>query len=406
MTQTEKVKLKVSKQAAALSPSLTLALTAKAKAMQAEGIDVVSFGAGEPDFDTPDFIKDVAIEDLRKGVTKYTPERGLPLLVGAVQKALDRDYGLKYEPNQIVVSVGGKHSLFNLMFVLIDPGDEVIIPSPYWLTYPEQVVAFHGKPVIVECPPSADFKITPEQLRAAITPRTVAFILNSPSNPTGSVYTKEELLALGKVLLDFPHVTLVSDDLYQKLVYAPHAFHSLPAMMPELLPRTVIVNGLSKAYSMTGWRLGWAAGPLEIMTPFANLQSHSTSNVTSFTQRAAATALLSDHSFLGPWVKSFDERRKLIAEGLRAIPGIRCPEPGGAFYVFPDVSGLFGKSLNETRIDGSMTLAKLLLEHARVALIPGKAFGEDRCVRLSYATSEKTIIEGIKRIGEFARSLK
>ncbi|HMX61925.1 MAG TPA: aminotransferase class I/II-fold pyridoxal phosphate-dependent enzyme [Candidatus Sumerlaeota bacterium] len=264
--------MKISKRAAVIKPSLTLALTAKAKAMQAQGIDVVSFGAGEPDFDTPDFIKNVAIEDLQKGVTKYTAERGGPDLLKAVCETLQRDYGLKYETNQVMVSVGGKHSLYNAIFCMVDEGDEVIIPAPYWLTYPEQVRASGGVPVIVDCPPSTGFKITADRLRAAITPRTVAFVLNSPSNPTGAVYTKEELLAIGRVLEENPHVNLISDDLYQKLVYAPAEFHSLPAMLPSLLPRTIIVNGLSKAYSMTGWRLGWAAGPKEFMEACANLQ--------------------------------------------------------------------------------------------------------------------------------------
>ena len=395
--------MKIAKRAAVLSPSLTLALTAKAKAMKAEGIDVVSFGAGEPDFDTPEFIKQAAIEDLQQGVTKYTAERGTPELLNAIVKTLKRDYNLDYQANQIVVSVGGKHSLYNLMMVLVDDGDEVIIPAPFWLTYPEQVRAAGGNPVIVNCPPAAGFKITPQQLEAAITPRTVAFILNSPSNPTGAVYTKEELLALGQVLLKHPHVTLISDDLYQKLVYVPAEFHSLPALMPELLPRTIIVNGLSKAYSMTGWRLGWAAGPKQVMDVCANLQSHSTSNVTSFTQRAAAVALTSDHQFLTPWVETFNKRRKMLLDGLNSIPGVTCGEPLGAFYVFPDVSATYGRTVNGKQIKDSLTFAQILLEEARVAVIPGVAFGEDRCIRLSYATGETVIQSGIERIAKFLK---
>lgn len=390
--------MKISKRAAVIKPSLTLALTAKAKAMQAQGIDVVSFGAGEPDFDTPDFIKNVAIEDLQKGVTKYTAERGGPDLLKAVCETLQRDYGLKYETNQVMVSVGGKHSLYNAIFCMVDEGDEVIIPAPYWLTYPEQVRASGGVPVIVDCPPSTGFKITADRLRAAITPRTVAFVLNSPSNPTGAVYTKEELLAIGRVLEENPHVNLISDDLYQKLVYAPAEFHSLPAMLPSLLPRTIIVNGLSKAYSMTGWRLGWAAGPKEFMEACANLQGQSTSNVTTFTQRAAAVALRSDHAFLKPWLATFDKRRKMIVEGLNAIPGIKCAEPLGAFYAFPDVSGCFGKKVNGREITNSMSFSQILLEEANVSVVPGIAFGEDRCVRLSYATSETTIQKGLERL--------
>ncbi len=395
--------MKVSKRAAVIQPSLTLALTAKAKAMQAQGIDVVSFGAGEPDFDTPDFIKAVAIDDLNKGVTKYTAERGGPDLLKAVCETLLRDYGLTYETNQVMVSVGGKHSLFNIMFCLVDEGDEVIIPAPYWLTYPEQVRACGGKPVIVDCPPSAGFKLAAERLRAAITPKTIAFILNSPSNPTGAVYTKDELLAIGKVLEENPHVMLVTDDLYQKLVYAPAQFHSLPALMPSLLPRTVIVNGLSKAYSMTGWRLGWAAGPKKFMEACANLQGQSTSNVTTFTQRAAATALRSDHKFLEPWLATFNKRRQMIVAGLNAIPGIKCAEPFGAFYAFPDVSATFGRKVNGREIKDSMSFSQILLEEANVSVVPGVAFGEDRCVRLSYATSETIIAKGLERL---AKALK
>jgi len=394
--------LKLSRSVSVLQPSLTLALTAKAKAMQAEGIDVVSFGAGEPDFDTPDFIKDAAIEDIRKGVTKYTAERGGPTVLKAVSDILKRDYKLEYGPNQIVVSNGGKHSLWNIMFALVDSGDEVIIPSPYWLTYPEQVNACGGRSVIVNCPPEAGFKITPAQLRAAITPRTVAFILNSPSNPTGAVYSKEELLALGQVLKENPHVALISDDLYQKLVYAPAEFHSLPALMPELLDRSIIVNGLSKAYSMTGWRLGWAAGPKHFMDACSNLQGHSTSNVVSFTQRAAAVALNSDEAFMKPWIATFDKRRRYLVDALNSIKGIKCdPAPLGAFYVFPDVSATFGSKINGKEITDSLSFASIFLEEARVALVPGKAFGEDRCIRMSYATSEKVIEEGVRRMAQY-----
>ncbi|MBI1290833.1 aminotransferase class I/II-fold pyridoxal phosphate-dependent enzyme [bacterium] len=396
--------LKLSRSVSVLQPSLTLALTAKAKAMKAEGIDVVSFGAGEPDFDTPDFIKAVAIEDIQKGVTKYTAERGGPDVLKAVCATLKRDYKLEYKPDQIVVSNGGKHSLWNIMFALINPGDEVIIPAPYWLTYPEQVNACGGVSVIVNCPPEAGFKITPAQLRAAITPKTKAFILNSPSNPTGAVYSKEELLALGAVLKENPHVALVSDDLYQKLVYAPAEFHSLPAMMPELLDRSIIVNGLSKAYSMTGWRLGWAAGPKDFMDACSNLQGHSTSNVVSFTQRAAAVALMDNEEFMKPWIATFDKRRKMLVDGLNSIPGVKCdPPPMGAFYVFPDVSATYGTKINGKELTNSLKFAEIFLEEARVALVPGKAFGEDRCIRMSYATSEKVIEEGLKRMAQYLK---
>ncbi len=398
--------MRIAKRAAVLSPSLTLALTAKAKAMKADGKDVLSFGAGEPDFDTPDFIKEVAIEDIRKGVTKYTPVRGTPDLLKAIVEILAKDYGLVYTPQEIIVSLGGKHSLFNLMYAIVDDGDEVIIPSPYWLTYPEQVKACGGKPVVVDCPPEAGFKITPEQLRSAITDRTVAFVLNSPGNPTGAVYTAEELDALGAVLEKYPHVAIISDDLYQKLVYPPATFASLPVVVPSLKARTFVVNGLSKAYSMTGWRLGWMAGPKEVISVVNNLQGQSTSNPVSFTQRAAATALRSDHAFLDPWLEQFAKRRQLIVEGLNALPGVKLdPAPEGAFYAFPDVSATYGKSYNGRKIEGSMSFAEVLLEEGNVSVVPGIAFGEDRCVRLSYATSEDVITNGLKRIADFLAKL-
>ncbi len=390
--------MKISKRAAGISPSLTLALTAKAKALKADGIDVVSFGAGEPDFDTPDFIKNVAIEDLQKGVTKYSAVRGGPEVIKAIVSTLKRDYSLDYEENQILLSVGGKHSLFNICMALVDDGDEVIVPAPYWLTYPEQIKACGGVPVYIECGPDQNFKATAEQLRNAITSKTVAVIINSPSNPTGAVYTKEELLAIGEVLKDNPHVTLVSDDLYQKLVYAPAEFHSLVTLMPELKNQTIIINGLSKAYAMTGWRLGWAAGPADVMKAAANIQGQSTSNVTSFTQRAAATALMSDHEFLVEWKAQFLKRRDLLVSGLNEIDGINCAVPEGAFYVFPDVSGTFGKKINGREIKDSMSFSEILLEEANVSVVPGVAFGEDRCVRLSYATSEAQILKGLERL--------
>jgi aspartate aminotransferase len=388
--------MKIAARVAKMTPSITLALTAKAKALKAQGIPVLSFGAGEPDFDTPDFIKQAAIEDLQAGKTKYTDAKGGPEIIEAVRTALKRDYGLEYAANQILVSVGGKHSLYNIFQTIVEQGDEVLIPAPYWVSYPDQVIAAEGTPVIVECGPAQGFKITPEQLEKSITPRTVAFVLNSPSNPTGAVYTKDELLALAEVLRRHPHVTIISDDLYEKLVYAPAEFHSIAVLAPDLRDRTIIVNGWSKAYSMTGWRLGWLAGPAEVVKPMSNLQSHSTSNVTTFCQRAVKIALESDHKFLVEWVKDFNERRQMMIEGLRAIPGVTIdPPPLGAFYAFPDVSGLFGKTIAGKEIKGSLDFADVALEHAKVAVVPGIGFGEDRCVRLSYATDRATIQNGL-----------
>jgi aspartate aminotransferase len=393
--------MKISAYASCLSPSLTLAMAAKAKAMQADGIQVVNLGVGEPDFDTPDFIKAVAIEDLHKGVTKYTASRGTPDLLKAISEALQRDYGLEYSPGEIIVSNGGKHSLYNAFRAMCDPGDEVIIPAPYWLSYPEQVRSCGAVPVILRCPPENDLKLTPAQLRAAITPRTVAAVINSPSNPSGVVYSREELLALGEVLLEFPHVTLISDDLYQRLVYAPAAFHSIPAMLPELRPRTLIVNGWSKAYSMTGWRMGWAAGPADLINAMDSLQSHSTSNPVAFCQRAAAVALRSDHRFLGPWLEEFDARRRYVVGALRAMPDVRLnPEPLGAFYAFPDVSAHYGRTLGGRVVKDSMSFCEALLEVGHVAAVPGAVFGEDRCIRMSYATSMKALEQAMERLGE------
>lgn len=394
--------MKISARCSALSPSLTLALTAKAKALRAEGRDVLSFGAGEPDFDTPDFVKEAAIEDLRAGKTKYTAAKGGPEILDAVVHALKRDYGLDYGADQVLVSVGGKHSLYNLFQALVDPGDEVVIPAPYWLSYPEQVKAASGEPVVVECGPGQGFLIEPDQLEAAITPRTVAFVLNSPSNPTGAVYPRERLEALAEVLRRHPQVAIVSDDLYQKLVYAPAEFTSILSVAPDLADRTFIVNGWSKAYSMTGWRLGWMAGPKAAMKAMSSLQSHSTSNVTTFCQRAGAVALESDHAFLAPWLEAFDARRRRIVELLSAIDGVSvATPPQGAFYVFPDVSGTFGRTIGGKEIKGSFDLADALLEKADVSIVPGLAFGEDRCARLSCATSMDTIEKGVARIADF-----
>lgn len=394
--------MKLTRRVSCLSPSLTLALTAKAKAMQAEGRDVVSLGAGEPDFDTPDFIKERAIADIRAGQTKYTASRGTADVLKALSEIMARDYGLEYSTKEVMLSTGGKHVLYNAFMALVEDGDEVVLPSPYWLSYPEQIKCAGGVPVIVTCGPEAGFKMTAAQLRAAITPRTVAVVLNSPSNPTGATYSRAELLSLGEVLLEHPRVTLISDDLYMHLVYGGAKFHSLVKEMPELRPRTLIVNGLSKAWAMTGWRLGWAAAPAALIDAMDNLQSHSTSNVTTFCQGAAAVALRSDRAFLPAWVAEYDRRRRLVVEGLRPIPGVSLPcEPDGAFYAFPDVSQHYGRTIGGVRIGGSLDFAAALLERQGVALIPGAVFGEDRCVRLSYATSIGVLQKAIDRMRAF-----
>lgn len=390
--------MKISRRVRGISESLTLALTAKAKAMKAEGKDVVGFGAGEPDFDTPEFIKKAAIEDIQNGVTKYTPASGTPAIRQAVCDKLKKELGLDYTQPQVVVSVGGKHSLYNVMLTIVDDDDEVVIPAPFWLTYPEQVRAAGGKSVIVDCPSSQGFKIQPEQLEKAITGKTVAFVLNSPSNPTGAVYTKEELLAVGEVLRKHPNVAIVSDEIYDKLLYDGAKHNSIAQLCPDLKDRVFLCGGWSKTYSMTGWRLGFTAGPLDAMKAISRLQSHATSNVTSFVQRAAVLAFQSDHAFLKDWLEQFDKRRRYIVNRLNNIPGVKCLMPQGAFYVFPDISGVYGKSFGGTEIGGSMQFAEWLLGTALVSVVPGVAFGDDRCVRMSYATSMANIEKGLDRM--------
>lgn len=393
--------MKIARRIQNVAPSLTLALTAKAKQMQAEGIDVISFGAGEPDFDTPEVVKQRAISELNKGNTKYTAASGTPELKKAVCAKLKRDQGLDYEPNQIIINCGAKHSLYNVFMTLVDDGDEVIIPAPFWLTYPEQVTMAGGRSVIVTAGAEQNFKITPEQLAAAITPRTVAVLINSPSNPTGMIYTRAELEGLARVLEAHPQIVVVSDDIYEKLVYPdaagkPTEFVSF-AQLPGFKERTLVVNGMSKAYSMTGWRLGYTAGPKAFVTALDNMQSHSTSNPTTFCMPAAVTALEQCDGDIAMMVKAFDERRREIMRLLNAIPGVRCPEPLGAFYVFPDVSARFA----DKGVSGSIAFCEKLLAEARVNCVPGQPFGEDRCIRLSYACSMENTHEGLKRITEW-----
>jgi len=391
--------MKIARKVQNVSESLTLALTAKAKQMKKEGIDIIGFGAGEPDFDTPDHIKQVAIEDLKKGFTKYTPASGIPELKQAVCEKLKRENQLDYTPKQILISCGAKHSLYNAIIAIVDDGDEVIIPAPYWLTYPEQVKAAGGKPVFINAPAEADFKITPAQLHKAITKKTVAVILNSPSNPTGAVYSKAELEALGKVIVG-KDIAVITDEIYEKILYDGAEHHSIAALSPELKKRAIVVNGVSKSYSMTGWRIGYAAGPEEVIAAMSRLQSHSTSNPTSFCQNASIAALTGDQSNIQMMLKAFDERRRYMVETLNKIPGVKCTMPKGAFYVFPDVSGAYTKKLGGENIQGSMALSEYLLKEAKVAVVPGVAFGDDNCVRLSYATSLENIKKGLERIAQ------
>jgi aspartate aminotransferase len=386
--------MKLAARVSQVTPSITLAIAAKANAMKAEGIDVCSFSAGEPDFDTPAHIKAAAAKALDEGKTKYGPAAGEPKLREAIAHKLKTDNGLDYKAENVIVTNGGKHSLYNLIVVLIDPGDEVIIPAPYWLSYPEMVTLVGGKSIIVETDASTGYKITPEQLKKAITPKTKLFILNSPSNPTGMVYTPEEIKALAKVIVD-ADILVVSDEIYEKILYDGAEHISIGSLGKEIFSRTLISNGFAKGYSMTGWRLGYLAGPVEIIKAASTIQGHSTSNVCTFAQYGALTALESSQNCLEEMRQAFAKRRQVMFERLNAIPGLTCPKPDGAFYLFPDISKTGLKSLE---------FCNALLEAHQVAVIPGVAFGADNNIRLSYATDMATLEKGMDRLDKFVRS--
>jgi len=390
--------MKLSGRIKQLAPSMTLAVSAKAKQLRAEGIDVIGFGAGEPDFDTPGHIKEAAKQAIDEGFTKYTPSSGIPELREAICEKFKKDNGLDYTPDQILVSCGAKHSIYNALQAMIDPGDEVIFQAPYWVSYPEMVKAAGGRPVIIQAGVDQDFKMTPEQVRNAITDRTALCIINSPSNPTGAVYSRDELLAIVDVLAE-RGIPVLSDEIYEKILYDGLEHTCVAALRPEFKDTTILVNGVSKTYSMTGWRIGYLAAPADFVAAAKRLQDHSTSNPASISQKAALAALRGDQSPSAQMVEAFDERRRYIVEVLNAIPGVRCPRPQGAFYVFPDVSGVYGKDLGGGKtVNSSLEFCEYLLDTARVAVVPGIAFGDDRCVRLSYATSLEAIKEGVARI--------
>lgn len=396
---------KIAGRVAALSESATLKIDAKAKQMKADGIDVVNFTAGEPDFDTPVHIKDAAKKALDAGKTKYTPSAGILELRQAICEKLDKENGLQYKPGQILVSIGAKHSLFNIILTIIERGDQVIIPAPYWVSYYEMVQAAEGVPVVVQTTAEADFKITPEQLKAVCTPRTAAIILCSPSNPTGSVYTQDELKALANVIIE-KDLVCISDEIYEKLLYDGRK-HASIATLPGMKERTLVVNGFSKAYSMTGWRLGYAAGPANIIAAMNTLQSHSTSGATTFAQWGALEALKAPQDDVEKMRVAFDERRNYLVERLNKIPGVKCNMPGGAFYAFPDMSAYHGKTTPDGKvITGSMELTEYLLEEAKCSAVPGVAFGAEAHQRFSYALSKDSIKKGIDRIEEALKKLK
>ena len=389
------MKYKISRRAASLSPSLTLIIDSKAKQMKAEGQDVVGFGAGEPDFDTPQHIKDAAIQALNEGFTKYTPASGIPELRQAIADKFQRENGLTYKPSQIIVSCGGKHSCYNVIMAVCEEGDEVIIPAPYWLSYPEMVKLAGATSVILPTSDQTEFKVTPEQLRAAITPRTRLFVLNSPSNPTGSVYTPEEINALGDICVE-KDVLIMSDEIYEHLLYDGATHRSVASFSQAHYDHTIIVHGFAKAWSMTGWRLGFLAAPEPIAKAIDAIQSHSTSNPTSFAQKGAVAALTGSQEHLKSWLAEYTRRRTYAWKKLNSIPGISCVNSKGAFYLFPNISKL---GLNST------DFCARLLEQEKVAAVPGLAFGADDYLRISYATSMANIEKGLDRLEKFVHNL-
>ena len=387
---------KISQRAASLSPSLTLAIDSKAKQMKAEGLDVVGFGTGEPDFDTPQHIKDAAIKALNEGFTKYTPASGIPELRQAIADKFKLENGLTYKASQIIVSCGGKHSCFNVIFATCQEGDEVIIPAPYWLSYPEMAKLAGATPVIVETTDSTEFKITPEALRQAITPRTRLFVLNSPSNPTGTVYTPAEIKALGDVCVE-KGVLIMSDEIYEHLLYDGAVHKSVASFSPAHFEHTIVVHGFAKAWSMTGWRLGFCAAPEAIAKAMDAVQSHSTSNPTSFAQKGGVAALKGSQAHLPIWLAEFNQRRLFAWQQLNRIPGISCVNAQGAFYLFPNIA--------RTGLKSSEFCARLL-EAEQVAAVPGIAFGADDYLRISYATSMANLQKGLERIDRFVRGVR
>jgi len=390
----------------AIKPSITLAVTAKAAKLKAEGVDVISFGAGEPDFDTPDHIKAAARAGLDKGVSKYTDVAGLPVLRKAIADELGRVHKTSITPDQVLVSCGAKHSLYNLFHALLDPGDEVIIPAPYWVSYPDMVLLAGGKPVIVDTAADDDFTMRPEALAAAVTPRTRAVVLNTPSNPTGAAYGRAQIEALAQVVVE-KNLLVVSDDIYRSLVYGGAEYVSIAALSPELAARTILVDGVSKTYAMTGWRIGYMAGPLPIIKAAAKIQGQSTSNATHIAQVATLAAITGPQDCVETMRVAFDERRQEMVKLLRAIPGVNCREPKGAFYAFPDVKAFLGKTTPDGKVlADDVQLCDWLVEAGKVAVVPGSGFGAPGHVRLAYACSMKDIREGVGRLHTSLTSLR
>jgi len=387
-----------------IKPSPTLAISAKAKAMQAAGVDVINFGAGEPDFDTPGNIKAAGIKAIQDGFTRYTAVPGIPELKKAIQQKLERENGLNYETDEIIVSCGGKHSFYNMAQALLDPGDEIIVPSPYWVSYPPMVQLAGGKAVIIPTTEDQGFKITPEQLGKYITEKTRAVVINSPSNPTGSAYSLAELQELATVIIEHD-ILVISDEIYEHIIYDGFAQHSIAAVNPQMKERSIILNGVSKNYAMTGWRIGFTAAPAPLVAAMTKIQSQSTSNPTSISQKAAIEAYNGPQDFIAMVLPAFDERRRYIVKTLNDIPGISCFNPTGAFYAFPQIKSLLAKSFNGQVIGSSLNLCDLLLDEAKIAAVPGEAFGAPGYLRLSYATSLENIKNGMERLAYFVQQL-
>jgi len=382
-----------------IAPSLTMAMNTRAKQMRAQGLDVISFAAGEPDFHTPDHIKNAGKTAIDSDKTYYTPASGIVELKEQVINKLGKENGLHFEMDQVSINSGAKHSVFNVLFVLVEESDEVIVPAPYWVSYSEMVRICSGTPVFVTTTEESGFKLTPDQLKKAVTPRTKVLLLNSPCNPTGAVYTRKELFALAKIIED-KDIIVISDEIYEKILYDNNEHCSIAQYSDKMKSKTVVVNGMSKAYSMTGWRIGYAAGPKDIIGAVNKLQGHTAGNPTSISQWASVEGLDRGTFFVSDWVEEFAKRRDYIVSELNNIDGISCTTPGGAFYVFPNIQALLGRSFGGQKIEGSVDFAYYLLEQGHIAVVPGQAFGAEGYIRISFATSMENIVEGIKRLKE------
>lgn len=389
--------MKLAARVSRITPSPTLAMTATAKSMAAQGIDVVDFSSGEPDFDTPEPVKAAAEAAIRAGFTKYTPSSGIDELRQAVIDKLQTELGIRYEKSQILISCGAKHSLYNLAEALLEQGDEIIIPTPYWVSYADQAVLNDATPVLLPTREDQGYAINPDELQRLITPRTKAIIVNSPCNPTGATYDKRTLEAIAEIAVKHK-ILIISDEIYEKVLYDGATHLSIATLSPDVAAQTVIINGVSKAYAMTGWRIGYAAGPKDLLTAMANIQSQSTSNPCSISQKAAVAALRVGNPFTEKMVAEFDRRRKVMVERLNGIPGVSCRLPGGAFYAFPNIRGVLGRRGPNGAIDSPTAFANYLLKDAHVAVVPGEPFGSADHIRLSYATSMEAIIKGLDRL--------